>query len=85
MANVRKHIRVSWNNARDIAEAAEMGGENAALSGFAVAYCALRRNKVDVPPWELFLDQLDTLSTGSNGTADDVVGPTPLAGYTVER
>lgn len=89
MANVRRHIRFSWaggdpvdvvTNARDIADASELAGDNAALAGFALAFCAARRNGVQVPPWEAFLDQLDTLSTGANGEA---VGPTQQQASTV--
>jgi len=84
MSNLRKHFKVAWNggdpvdivtNARDIAEAGELETSNV-TTGFAVVYSALQRNGFPVPPsLDEFIDQLDDMSAGANGS-DEKLGPT---------
>jgi hypothetical protein len=84
MASLRKHFRVAWNggepvdvvtNARDVAEAGEVEATRVG-TGFALVYSALKRYGHDVPAsLDDFIDQLDELTAGENGTAVDPTQP----------
>lgn len=81
MSTFRKHFRVSWNDgepvdiittARDMADAAEVASDNPFMAGVATVHAALKRNGVDVPPFQDFLDVLDEMTPSKNGTHDSV-------------
>lgn len=84
MASLRKHFKVAWNggdpvdivtNARDVAEAGEVEATKVA-TGYAIVHSALRRNGFDVPDsLDEFIDQLDEMTAGPNGTAVDPTQP----------
>lgn len=82
MSTFRKHFRVVWNNgdpvdvvtnARDLAEAHEYS-DNAPMASFVMVHSALKRNGVQVPALDQFIDELDEVKSGPNG--EDSLDPT---------
>lgn len=90
MSTFRKHFRVSWNdgdpvdivtNARDVADAAEFQ-DGPGMTSFRLVYSALKRNGVNVPPFDEFMDGLDEIDATPKKVDEDSVDPTVPQAYT---
>jgi hypothetical protein len=92
MSTLRKTFRVVIDggepidvttSARDLIVAEDLAERDERLAGFALVHHALRRQGVDVPDLETFIDTLDEFQAldepNPNGTADDL-DPTSATG-----
>lgn len=93
MSTFRKHFRVVWGegepvdvvtNARDVAEAAEFQ-DGAGLTSFRLVYAALKRYGVEVPAFDVFMDELDEIQATPNKVDEDSVDPTQPTAYSVAQ